>query len=255
MIAFLSPAKSLDFESALRIGPATQPVYLEKAAMINEALRKKTAKKLMALQNISENLAGLNFSRNQQWTEGHSSENARQAALAFTGDVYQGLQAAEWSEEEMTFASEHLRILSGLYGVLKPTDLVQPYRLEMGTPLRVNRKTNLYAFWKTSLATYLKEIPEEEVLLNLASQEYFKAIHVAKPKNRVIDVEFLDYSKGTFKVISFFAKKARGLMARYIVQNKVNDPQLLPGFNLEGYAFYEPGSTVDKLIFHRHLKK
>lgn len=251
MITFLSPAKSLDFDTKQQIGSGSLPHFLEQAEIVNDSLKKKSAKKLMALQSISAKLAELNVTRNQEWNTAHSEANAKQAALAFTGDVYQGLEANHWQAAEMEYAAQHLRILSGLYGILKPTDLIQPYRLEMGTSLKVQRRANLYAFWKKHLAEYLSGFPEDEVFLNLASQEYFKVVHVANPKNRVIDVEFLDFSNGKYKVISFFAKKARGLMANYVVQNKLDTPEALSTFDVEGYAFSKGDSEENKLVFTR----
>jgi cytoplasmic iron level regulating protein YaaA (DUF328/UPF0246 family) len=251
MITFLSPAKSLDFETKQQIGSASIPEFLDRAEIVNATLKRKSAKKLMELQSISAKLAALNRARNLSWEIKHHPGNAKQAVLAFTGDVYQGLEAVRWQESEMEYAAQHLRILSGLYGILKPTDLIQPYRLEMGTSIRVGRRANLYAFWKPTLAEYLSTFGDDEVFLNLASQEYFKAIHVAKPKNRVVEVEFLDFSNGKYKVISFFAKKARGLLANYIVQNNLNEPEALSSFDVEGYAFSKGDSEENKLVFTR----
>lgn len=251
MIAFLSPAKSLNFKDNLTIGEVTQPQFLTAALDVHNVLAKKSVKALRELQNISENLSQLNKTRNHEWTVEHSLKNSRQAALAFTGDVYQGMEAEKWSATDMGFAQNHIRILSGLYGMLKPTDLIQPYRLEMGTHLGVKRKKNLYAFWKTTMEEALKAFDEHEVLLNLASQEYFKAIETVKPNNRIIDVEFKDYNKGTFKIISFYAKKARGTMANYLVKNKIKDAERLKEFNEDGYAFYAPASSENHLVFHR----
>lgn len=251
MIALISPAKTLEFESNLKIGSAQYPLFLEKAEQVMEALSKKTKNKLMKLQSISENLAELNYNRNQEWSrDGHLG--GKQAVLAFKGDVYQGLEADNWSEADMDFANQQLRILSGLYGFLKPSDLIMPYRLEMGTDLTVRRKKSLYDFWKTTLKQHFKEdIGEETLLLNLASNEYFKAVHTAEIKNTVIEVVFKDYSKGTYKIISFFAKKARGLMANYMVQNRITSPEQLKDFNVEGYQFSTSESSDNVFIFKR----
>ena len=205
----------------------------------------------MKLQAISKNLAELNHTRNKEWSrDGH--HGGRQAALAFKGDVYQGLEADNWNETDMEFANDHLRILSGLYGLLKPSDLILPYRLEMGTDLHVNRKKNLYEYWKTTIKSYFKnEIGEDELLLNLASNEYFNAVNTASVKNSVLEVVFKDYSKGTYKVISFFAKKARGLMANYMIQNRITSPKQLKDFDVEGYQFTSAESDDKIYTFKR----
>jgi cytoplasmic iron level regulating protein YaaA (DUF328/UPF0246 family) len=255
MIAFLSPAKSLDFDSTLKIGEAQLPRFLSQAAEVNAVLEKKSVKSLRSLQSISENLAQLNKTRNQDWHIDHSPFNARQAALAFTGDVYQGLKANEWDTSDMAYAERHIHILSGLYGLLKPSDLIQPYRLEMGTKLSVKRKGDLYSFWKKHLLEFLKELDDSETILNLASKEYFRAVETAKPDNRIVSVEFKDYSKGTFKIISFFAKQARGMMANFIVKNRINKVEDLLAFNVAGYAYHAPTSTDNMLVFHREEKK
>ncbi len=251
MIAFLSPAKSLNFEQDLTIGEITQPQFLTAAQDVHNVLAKKSVKALRELQSISENLAQLNKTRNHQWTLEHNVKNSRQAALAFTGDVYQGMEADKWNAKDMGFAQSHVRILSGLYGILRPTDLIQPYRLEMGTHMGVKRKKNLYAFWKTNMEAFLRTIGEEEMILNLASQEYFKAVQTVKPNNRIIEVEFKDYSKGTFKIISFYAKKARGTMVNYLVKNRINEVEKLKEFSEDGYIYHAPDSSENHLVFHR----
>lgn len=251
MITVISPAKTLDFESELQIGSTESPFFLEAAARINKKLRTLSVKKLMDLQSISKNLAEENFQRNQIW-DLEKIEQGRQAALAFKGDVYLGLEADLWSEEDMLFASQHLFILSGLYGLLRPNTKILPYRLEMGTKLPIGRKKDLYDFWKDSFANYFdKSISKDELIVNLASKEYFKALEQAKLPNPVINLEFKDYSKGQFKVISFFAKKARGLMANFIVQNRINSASELKEFNLAGYYLDEDHSDDTNLIFLR----
>lgn len=251
MIAFISPAKTLDFETDMRIGQATQPYFLEDAGRINRKLRSLSRKKLAELQSISTQLASLNYKRNQEWEHDHE-QDTRQAALCFKGDVYLGMQAENWSTEDMDYASEHLRILSGLYGILRPSDLIRAYRLEMGTSLPVGRRKDLYHFWSNRLNKYFSEqIASNTLLLNLASNEYFKAVKNAGVPNPVLDVEFKDYSNGSFKAISFFAKKARGMMASFMVTNRINNPEELKAFNLESYYYDDKSSSADKFVFLR----
>lgn len=254
MILFLSPAKTLDFENDVQIGEATKPVFLEESQKVNAKLKKVSRKKLMELQGISSQLASLNYDRNQQWNIEHN-ENVKQAVFSFKGDVYVGLQAENWSEADMNFANNHVRILSGLYGILKPSDLIMPYRLEMGTSLKVGRREDLYHFWEDKLKAYFKEnIDSNELVLNLASIEYFKAVQKAKVKNPVLNVEFKDFSNGKFKIISFFAKKARGLMADFIVKNRIETAEDLKKFDSEGYYFDAKESTDGNYVFLRDKK-
>lgn len=205
----------------------------------------------MDLQGVSKNLAELNHQRNQEWVADHNG-GVKQAVLAFKGDVYQGLEAEKWTESDMTFAEQNLAILSGLYGVLRPNDVIKPYRLEMGTNLNVARKKNLYAYWKKDIQNLFKEeFGHEQQVVNLASKEYFKALSSAEIKNPVLNVDFKDKSKGSYKIISFFAKKARGLMANYIVQNRISEKGELKDFNLANYYFDTKSSTEDHFIFLR----
>lgn len=252
MIALISPAKTLDFDSDLQLGKPTEPEFLMQAETVMASLKKKSAKKLQKLQDISVSLAELNFERNQSW---NSNEilRGRQAALAFKGDVYVGMEAEKWSEADMDFAQKHLLILSGLYGLLRPGDAILPYRLEMGTKLSVSRKADLYKFWKAELKKFFEqEIGDNEVILNLASNEYFKAVDTAGIKNPVINVTFKDLSKGKYRVLSFFAKKARGRMANYIIQNRINSAEELKDFNLDNYKFDPKSSTEVHLVFLRN---
>ncbi len=252
MIAFLSPAKTLDFDKDISMGHQTQPLFLSESEKINQKLKTLSRKKLMDLQNISEQLATLNYDRNQNWRADHSEKNAKQAVMAFKGDVYQGMDAENWSGEEMVFANHHLRILSGLYGMLRPSDLMKPYRLEMGTSLKIGHRENLYEFWKDKLKAHFKnEIGEEALLVNLASNEYWKAIETAKVKNPVLKVEFKDYKNGDYKIVSFFAKKARGMMAEFIVKNQIDTPEKLERFSAGGYYFDDKSSTKDTFVFLR----
>lgn len=248
----ISPAKSLDFESALPSKKYTEAQFLNKAETIQKTLKKKKPKALMDLMDISEKLADLNWQRNQDWSLPFTTENARPAVYAFNGDVYVGLDAYTISEEKLEVLQDKLRILSGLYGLLKPLDLMQPYRLEMGTNLKVGTKKNLYEFWKKTITDSLnKEMKKDELFVNLASNEYFSAVDVKSLKVPVITPEFKDYKDGKLKMISFFAKKARGLMVRYIIDNNVETLDELKNFNYEGYAFDANLSKGNKLVFTR----
>ena len=248
----ISPAKSLDFESKLPTKNYTEAQFLDKSEAIQKTLKKKSPKKLMELMSISEKLAELNWQRNQDWSLPFNQENARQAVFAFNGDVYTGLDAYTIPEEKLDILQDKLRILSGLYGLLKPMDLMQPYRLEMGTNLKVGTKKNLYEFWKKTVTDSLNnELKDEELFINLASNEYFKAIDTKKLKVPVITPEFKDYKDGKLKMISFFAKKARGLMVRYIIDNNVETLDELKNFNYEGYAFDANLSKGNALVFTR----
>lgn len=234
----ISPAKSLDFETKLPIQDFSQPLFLEKATALNKVLKKKKPTALAELMKISDKLAQLNWERNQDFSTPFTPENARQAIYAFSGDVYQGLDAYTIAPEKMTQLQEHLRILSGLYGVLRPLDLMQPYRLEMGTSLKVGRKKNLYEFWKEQLTDYLNsELQENELFINLASNEYFGAVDEKKLKVPVITPIFKDWKNDNLKVISFFAKKARGTMVRYLLDTNAKTLEDVRGFNEDGYLF------------------
>jgi len=234
----VSPAKSLDFESKLPTSKYTQSQFLEQAEKLNKVLVKKKPKALSKLMNISDNLAQLNWERNQEFSTPFSSENARPAVYAFNGDVYQGLDAYTIPEKKLEKLQETLRILSGLYGILKPLDLIQPYRLEMGTQLKVGRKKNLHEFWKKELTTFLNnELEDGELFVNLASNEYFGAIDAKQLKVSVITPIFKDWKNDNLKVISFFAKKARGSMVRYIIDSNAKTLGDIRGFNLDDYEF------------------
>ncbi|AWM14799.1 peroxide stress protein YaaA [Flavobacterium sediminis] len=248
----ISPAKSLDFETAIPTQEFTESQFLDKANSIQKVLKKKKPKDLMELMHISEKLADLNWQRNQEWQLPFTLENARQAVYAFNGDVYVGLDAYSIPVEKLPVLQDKLRILSGLYGVLKPLDLIQPYRLEMGTSLAVGTKKNLYEFWKKKITDALnKELQKEELFLNLASNEYFSAVDVKVLKVPVITPEFKDYKDGKLKMISFFAKKARGLMVRYILDHNVETLEELKNFNYDGYAFDANLSKGNTLVFTR----
>ena len=234
----ISPAKSLDFESKLPTDKYTQPAFLKQSEKLNKILAKKKPKALSELMSISDNLAQLNWERNQQFTIPFTAENARPAVYAFNGDVYKGLDVLTLAEDKIDKLQDSLRILSGLYGVLKPLDLMQPYRLEMGTQLKVGRKKNLYEFWKKELADYLNsELEDDELFVNLASNEYFSALDQKVLKVPVIAPVFKDWKNDKLKIISFFAKKARGSMVRYIIDSDAKTLEDIKGFNLDDYMF------------------
>ncbi len=248
----LSPAKSLDFTTPLPEVPNSAFLFLKEAKTIHGVLKKKKPKQLAALMDISEKLADLNWQRNQEWGEPFTTDTARQAIYAFNGDVYLGLDIHTLPIEKIEVLQQKVRILSGLYGLLQPLDLIKAYRLEMGTSLPIGRAKNLYAFWKKSITTALNnELEDGELFLNLASQEYFSAIDVKSLKVPVITVEFKDYKDGKLKVISFFAKKARGLMVRYMLDFNVETIEGLKGFNYEGYGFDANLSSETTLVFTR----
>ena len=248
----ISPAKSLDFESELPTKKYTQPEYIEQAEILNAVLQKKSPKQLSKLMSISAKLGELNWQRNQEWKTPLTPKNARPAIYAFNGDVYAGIDAYTIPTEKLDQLQNKLRILSGQYGILKPLDLMQPYRLEMGTKLKIGRKENLYQFWGDTLTKKLNsELNEDEVFVNLASQEYFKVLQPKAFKVRIITPVFKDYKDGKLKMISFFAKKARGLMVRYIIDNNIEIAEDLKGFNYEGYAFDSKLSKENELVFTR----
>lgn len=234
----LSPAKSLDFERPIPTVKFTQPEFLEQSEKLIKVLVKKNPRALSKLMSISNDLAELNWERNQKFSLPFTPENARPAIYAFNGDVYQGLDAYSISENKLEKLQDTLRILSGLYGVLKPLDLIQPYRLEMGTQIKIGRKKNLYDFWKQRVTNFLNdELEDGELFINLASNEYFGAVDEKKLKTNVITPVFKDWKNDKLKVISFFAKKARGSMVRYIVDTDAKTLEDIRGFNLDEYIY------------------
>ncbi len=252
MKIIISPAKSLDFEKKAPTSLHTQPIFLEQAEKLNKKLKTISRKKLGELMGLSPALADLNYNRNQGWKTPFSPDNAKQAVYAFTGEVYRGLDANSLSKDKLPFLQEHLRILSGLYGLLKPLDLIRPYRLEMGTKLKVGRKENLYQFWGNMLAESLNnELSDTEYVINLASAEYFKAIPIKTLKVPMITPVFKDLKNGEYKTIMTFAKKARGLMVRHIIDNNVNTLNKLKGFNVDNYEFNEQMSSEKEFVFIR----
>ena len=236
----VSPAKSLDYESKLPTTRGTQPAFLETTAKLNRKMARMTKSEISELMSISDKLADLNYTRYQDFEEEHNKKNSRPAMYAFAGDVYTGLDAYTIPTEKLDRLQDSLRILSGLYGVLKPLDLMQPYRLEMGTSVGIERKDNLYEVWQPKVTELLNEEMEEgELFINLASNEYFKAIDTKKLKAEVISPVFKDFKNGKLKIISFYAKKARGAMVRYIIDKDVNTLEELKGFDYMDYRFSE----------------
>jgi hypothetical protein len=254
MLFVVSPAKNLDYQQAANTLVFSQPDFLEESKKLVEICKKKSPAKLASLMSISDKLAGLNAARFSSWTVPFTTENAKQAVLAFNGDVYLGLDAQSLSADDLDFAQQHMRILSGLYGLLRPLDLMQAYRLEMGTKLQNKRGKDLYAFWGDKITRELNaqmEAKNTEVLVNLASNEYFKSVNPKKLSGKIITPVFKDQKNGTYKVISFFAKRARGMMARYIIQHKITDPEQLKQFDLGGYQFTGCLSESDQWVFSR----
>ena len=253
----VSPAKSLNFESPLPIQNYTESLFLKDAETIQKTLKKKKPKQLMELMDISEKLADLNWERNQNWSLPFSPENARPAVFAFDGDVYTGLDAYSLSHDDLAFAQNHLRSLSGLYGLLRPLDLMMPYRLEMGTKLANERGSNLYQFWEDRITQLINDDLEQvdaKILLNIASDEYYKSVKEAKIQAEIIKPVFLDQKNGKYKVISFYAKKARGLMARYMIEHQIDQVDGIKSFNTDGYYFDAESSLKGELVFKRDEK-
>ena len=248
----ISPAKSLDFETPLPMAKYSDSLFLKESKKVHAILKQKSPQELTDLMTISAKLADLNWQRNQDWKPPFTTSNARPAIFAFDGDVYTGLDAYTIPIEKMDDLQSRLRILSGLYGLLKPLDLIQPYRLEMGTKMAVGDSKNLYDFWKSTLTKALnQELEKDELFLNLASNEYFTAIDSKALKVPVITPEFKDYKDGKLKIISFFAKKARGLMVRYIINTNATTVDDLKGFDYEGYHYDANLSKDHTLVFTR----
>ena len=238
MKILISPAKSLDFESKIPTNDSSKIPFLEQTKELSQKMDLKSKDDLKKLMNISDQLAELNYQRFQDFSFPFTKENARQAVYSFSGDVYKGLDVYTLPEEHIDSMQNSLRILSGLYGLIKPLDLIQPYRLEMGTSLKVNSSNNLYEFWGSSITDYLnQEMGKEEILVNLASKEYFKAVQSKNLQASLVTPIFKDYKNGKLKIISFFAKKARGQMARYILDNGIETLNELKGFDIDGYGF------------------
>lgn len=252
MLLLISPAKTLDFTPPALEVEGTEPELLGQAEQLVGVMRQHAPSDLSEMMGISEPLAQLNYERFLEWEYPHKANSAKQAVLAFRGDVYQGLAAEDFSPEDFAYAQKHLRILSGLYGVLRPLDLIHPYRLEMGTRLRTDQGSNLYAFWGDTIARILKDAVTDGVLVNLASQEYFKAVRLDDDANlSVYTPVFKDMRNNSYKIISFYAKRARGAMTAWVIQNRISTPEQLRDFRWNGYAFSEALSTPESPTFVR----
>ncbi len=256
MLFLLSPAKSLDYETPLPDQPHTTPLFVKQSKALIDLLRGYAPQQIAELMDLSDKLSSLNVARYAAWSSRATQKNARQAVLAFNGDVYDGLNAKTLPTTNLAWAQDHVCILSGLYGVLRPLDLMQPYRLEMGTALKGAHGKDLYQFWGSRIADYLNQrlqVDVSPVVVNLASQEYFRSVDTKVLKARVVECVFQDYKNGQYKVISFFAKRARGLMARYAIDHQLTTPDQLRSFNLDGYAWAAEHSTPEKLVFRRKI--
>ncbi len=254
MLILISPAKTLDFETPVSAKTGTQPVFLKDSQLLIDDLQKLTPGDVSSLMNISEKLGNLNFERFMDWQTPFTRKNAKQAAMAFKGDVYTGLEAETLSEDELKFAQQHLRILSGLYGVLRPMDLIQPYRLEMGTKFANTRGKNLYEFWGDRISAELnKQLKKQKstTVINLASNEYFKAVDKKALQADVITPVFKDLKNGNYKIISFYAKKARGMMSAWIIRKGITDASKLKKFNVAGYRYNAEMSSPAEPVFTR----
>lgn len=258
MIIVLSPAKSLDYETPPHVSKHTIPDFVEDAAELIDELRRYSPQQIASLMDISDALAHLNFQRYADWSPQFHAGNAKQAVLAFNGDVYEGFDAKTLGAADLDYAQRHVRVLSGLYGLLRPLDLLQPYRLEMGTRLPNARGKDLYAFWGERITQALnaqlkRNKGAERVLVNCASTEYFKSVRPARLDARVVTPVFEDWKGGRYKIISFHAKRARGLMARFAVEHRIDSPEKLKDFAAEGYAFDPQASNDATFVFRRRV--
>jgi len=253
MLIVISPAKTLDFDSSPHTQTHSQPAFLKQSQQLINELKKLTAADIASLMKLSDKLSGLNAVRFHEWQTPFNLDNAKQAVLAFKGDVYTGLDADSLDEKGLEFAQQNLRILSGLYGVLKPLDLMQAYRLEMGTKFANKKGKNLYQFWGSQIREHLEadSAVDDGIIINLASNEYFKATEAKKLNARIITPVFKDWKNGQYKMISFYAKKARGLMTRYMIDNRIDQPEQLKDFNTDGYRYSENMSEADDWVFIR----
>ncbi|PSU31916.1 peroxide stress protein YaaA [Photobacterium lutimaris] len=257
MLIVVSPAKTLDYDSPLATETFTLPELTDHSAELIEVCRELTPVQIASLMKVSDKIAGLNAARFAEWQPEFTTDNARQAILAFKGDVYTGLAAETMDDVQLAYAQQHLRMLSGLYGLLRPLDLMQPYRLEMGTKLANPRGTNLYQFWGNIITDKVNQALAEQgddTLINLASNEYFKAVKIKQVAGKIVTPVFKDCKNGTYKVISFYAKKARGMMARYIIDNQVDSVEKLKQFDTAGYYFVPAESTATELVFKREAQ-
>ena len=254
MLIVISPAKTLDFETAPITKIHTQPEFLKESRQLVKQLKEMTPARVSSLMKISDKLGVLNFLRFNEWKTPFTLDNSKQAVLAFKGDVYTGINAETFSSQELKFAQRYLRILSGLYGLLRPLDLIQAYRLEMGTKLDNQQGKDLYEFWDSKLTDQINRdirASKSKYLINLASNEYFKSLQADDINAEIIVPVFKDYKNGKYKIISFFAKKARGLMSAYIIRNRLKDPEELKAFDVDGYKFYKSGSNESNWVFQR----
>lgn len=256
MLFLLSPAKKLDYDSAIPALPHSQPRFVPQSRELIEVLRRLSPTDISTLMSLSPALAALNFERYASWEPTFTEADSRQAILAFNGDVYEGLDAHSLPQQDLEWAQEHLAILSGLYGVLRPLDLMRPYRLEMGTRLATPKGKTLYAFWGTQIADTLRQQLQshDEPVVNLASEEYFKAVDTQALGARVVQCVFQDWKNGAWKIISFHAKRARGLMARHAIEQRATALADLRRFDAEGYCYDADASSDDKLVFRRRLE-
>ena len=255
MISILSPAKTLDM-TRTHVKHYTKPLYIKEAAVLMAELEQYSPPELETLMKINSSLAETNFMRNAGWNAEHAPSNSKQAVFAYAGHVYQGLAAATLDEGSLLFAQDRLRIISGLYGVLRPLDLIQPYRLEMGIKLGNPKGKDLYSYWTDIITSYFIEelkTHSDKTLVNLASNEYSSVIDRKKLDGRIVTPVFRDYSRGSYKVVMVYAKRARGMMARFIAENRIDDPEKLKEFNEDGYAFSETMSSEDDLVFLRNI--
>jgi len=258
MLFLISPAKALDYETPAVTATHTQPLFVPQASELIDVLREKSPQQIAELMDLSDQLSGLNVARYQAWRPKFSPKTAKQAVLAFDGDVYGGLDAKTLSEDELAWTQQHLCILSGLYGVLRPLDLMRPYRLEMGTRLQTHKGRNLYQFWGTQIADYLNQRAAADatpVVVNLASEEYFKSVDRKALKPRVVTCVFEEFKAGKYKVISFMAKRARGLMVRHAVRERAVSVEQLKRFDAEGYRYMADVSEPDRLVFRREAAR
>lgn len=252
MKVLLSPAKSLDFKSQLPTEKISSLCFEKEAEYLNSILKRKSPKDLSYLMGVSDKIADLNYERNHDWSLPFTKKNSRQAVYAFSGDVYRGLDAYSIDDDKIDFMQSTVRIISGLYGLIKPLDLIQPYRLEMGTKMSFDNNRNLYDFWRENISNQLNsELNEHEPVLNLASNEYFKAIDSKVIKSDIYSANFKEFKDGKYKTIAIFSKKARGMMTRYIIENSITDISALKAFNVDGYIYHEKLSSDKELIFTR----
>ena len=254
MLFLLSPAKSLDYATPITECPHSKPLFVKQSKALIDLLRQQSPQHIAGLMDLSDKLALLNVARYAAWSTRATQKNARQAVLAFDGDVYGGFDARSLSMGDLDWAQDHVCVLSWLYGVLRPLDLMQPYRLEMGTQLANAQGKDLYAFWGPQISDYLNKRLRQDVspvVVNLASQEYFKSVHTRVLKTPVVECVFQEYRGGQYKIISFNAKRARGLMARFATQHRLMQPEQLRAFDLEGYRWTAAASTPDRLVFRR----